>query len=224
MSKDLRAVRGVLFDMDGTLYDTESTSIFAWAVAGREYGLSIPRRFMVECIGLPTRDIEKKFYSELSRDIDYREFRARKLKVMSDIIESAGVDFKPGVHEVLACIKKLGLLSAVVTSTTTSRALYNLEAGGILKSFDTVVSGDMVKKGKPAPDCYILAAKKLGLKTSECLVAEDSRNGILAASAAGCVSVLIPDILEPDSDMLAAADYVKKDLTELAELLEGAQR
>ena len=94
-------IKAVLFDMDGTLFDTETTSIFAWAVAGRKFGLDIPKDFMLSCIGLPTMDIAKKFYDRFGDTLDYDAFRAYKLKVMADIIEHDGPAFKDGVHEFL---------------------------------------------------------------------------------------------------------------------------
>ncbi len=218
-----KKIEAVLFDMDGTLYDTETASLFSWGAAARKFGLSIDKEFMMSCIGLPTQEIARKFYDRFGQELDYDAFRAYKLKIMADIIECEGVSFKPGVHEILSYVKKAGLKCALATSTTLSRAEYNLKAGGIYEYFDAVISGDMVKNGKPFPDVYVLAAGRLGLTPFDCLIVEDSENGILAARASGAVSVLIPDIILKDN-MIEAADYKRDSLTDVIELIEELNR
>ena len=78
----------------------------------------------------------------------------------------------------------------------------------------------MVKRGKPAPDIYIEAAKRLGLETSQCLALEDSLNGMKSANAAGCVTVMVPDLDEPDENSLPLIHYVADGLTDIQKILE----
>ena len=98
--------------------------------------------------------------------------------------------------------------------------MYNLEEGKVIQYFDEVISGDMVDKSKPEPDIYLLAAKKLGLRPEECMVLEDSKNGIISARRANCLAVLVPDIIPVDDEMIEAADYVCEDLLEVIDLIK----
>lgn len=216
-----KKIKGVLFDMDGTMFDTETMSIYGWEVAAKKYGIEISRDFMVGCMGLVTDAIRDRFYAEYGRDFDYYRFRADKLKVMEDVINKDGVPHKKGLVNLLEYLKKNGIKCAVATSTTNARAMFNIERGGVLEYFDDVISGDMVRRGKPEPDIYVYAAGRIGVLPGECMVLEDSRNGILAARASGAVSVLIPDIIPVDDDMLKAADYKVDDLDMVIDLIEN---
>ena len=216
---DNKKIKGVLLDMDGTLFDTETASIFSWGVAAREFNLDIDKDFMLGCIGLPTQDIAKRFYDRFGEDLDYSAFREYKLKVMADIIEHYGPSFKKGAHELLDYIKSEGLKCALATSTTYRRAKYNLEAGGIFDAFDVVITSEMIKNGKPFPDPYVLAAGRLGLTPFDCAVVEDSENGILAAAASGAVSILVPDIILNDR-MIKTADYQCESLLNVIDIIK----
>lgn len=215
-----RKIKGVLFDMDGTMFDTETMSIYGWEVTAPKYGIEISRDFMISCMGLVTSAIRDRFYEQYGREFDYDNFRADKLKAMEEVIVRDGVPHKKGLINLLEFLKSENIKCAVATSTTYSRAVFNIERGGVLDYFDEIISGDMVEHGKPEPDIYIRAAQKLGLDTESCMVLEDSRNGILSAHASGTVSVLIPDIIPVDADMLSAADYKLPDLDAVIELIK----
>lgn len=213
-------IKGVLFDMDGTMFDTETMSIYGWEVTAKKYGIDISREFMIGCMGLVTDAIRDRFYDRYGREFDYYKFRADKMKAMADVIEKSGVPHKKGLTNLLEYLKQSGIKCAVATSTTNARAMYNIERGGVLDYFDEIISGDMVSRGKPEPDIYVYAAGRLKLLPAECMVLEDSRNGILSAHASGAVSVLIPDIIPVDNDMLAAADYKLDDLGAVIDLIK----
>lgn len=139
---------------------------------------------------------------------------------MEEIVEEDGVPHKKGLTEILDYIKENGIKAAIATSTSNERAVYNLEEGKVIQYFDEVISGDMVDKSKPEPDIYLLAAKKLGLRPEECMVLEDSKNGIISARRANCLAVLVPDIIPVDDEMIEAADYVCEDLLEVIDLIK----
>ena len=213
-------IKAVIFDMDGTMFDTEQLSIDSWIYSGKQFGLDIPMELMLSVMGLNTQAIADKFTEELGDKVDYYDFRERKIEYETKRISEEGVPIKPGLFELLDLIKKKGIKCAVATSTSSMRALPILEAAGVLKYFDAIVCGDQIEKGKPAPDIFLMAAEQLSAEPKHCIAIEDSRNGILSAKAAEMVSILIPDKIAPTQDMLNAADYVFKSLEDVIKLLE----
>ena len=135
-------------------------------------------------------------------NIDYDEVRNKRIELMDAFVEKEGVYLKPGVHELLSYLKEKGIKTAIATSSPIERTLKYLSSVKLEKSFDEIVSGYMVEKGKPEPDIFLYAAKKLGKMPENCLVLEDSPAGILAAHRAGCIPVMVPDQDEPDEETL----------------------
>lgn len=215
-----KKVKGVLFDMDGTMFDTETMSMFGWAAAARKYNISITKEFMISCMGLTTKVIEEMFHNEFGADFDYAGLRKDKLRIMEQLINADGVPHKEGLVEILEYIKSNNLKCAVVTSTTNKRAIFNIEKGNVFKYFDEIISGDMVENSKPEPDIYIYAAEKLGLKPQDCVVIEDSKNGILSAARSGAIAILVPDIIPLDEEMISSADYRCSNLIEVIDVIE----
>ena len=120
--------------------------------------------------------------------------------MMDAFVEKEGVTLKPGIHELLAYLREQGIKTAIATSSPIERTILYLTSVGLQNSFDELVSGYMVEKGKPEPDIYLYAASKLGVEPCNCMVLEDSPAGILAAHRAGCLPVMIPDQDEPEEE------------------------
>lgn len=214
-----KKIRGVLVDMDGTLFDTELSSVFAWAVAGRELGVTLDRDFMIDIIGLPPATSERMYYERYGTKVDYEKLRTRKLRIMEDIVLKCGPEFKAGAREFVDYISSAGYKCALVTSTDRNRAVFNLKAAGMYEKFDEVITCEMIKRGKPAPDPFVLAAGRLGLTPFDCVAVEDSENGIISASESGAVTILVPDLILNDK-MTALADYRAEDLFGVIEILK----
>ena len=133
-------------------------------------------------------------------DVDYDKIREKRIELMDDFVAREGVTVKPGIQQLLDYLKKQGIKTAIATSSPMERTLLYLSSVGLQDSFDELVSGYMVEKGKPEPDIFLYAAKKLGVEPKRCIVLEDSPAGILAAHRAGCKPVMIPDQDEPDRE------------------------
>ena len=144
-----------------------------------------------------------KMQSYFGSEVDYDAIRAKRIELMDTFVEKEGVTLKPGIRELLAYLKERGIKTAIATSSPLERTVLYLTSVGLEKSFDELVSGYMVEKGKPEPDIYLYAAKKLDVKPEHCIVLEDSPAGILAAYRAGCLPVMIPDQDEPDEETKA---------------------
>ena len=126
---------------------------------------------------------------------------------------------KPGLCALLEFARRRGLRCAVATSTNRDRAEDLIRRAGVRAYFDAVICGEDVEQGKPAPDIFCLAAETLGHAPEACAGIEDSRNGILAARRAGLFTILVPDLIPADDDMLKAADLRADSLADVLNFL-----
>lgn len=221
-NKDLykgTAVKGVLFDMDGVILDTEKLYTRFWKEAAQSLGYPMTHEMALGMRSLSREVGERQLKAYLGEDVDYQQVRNKRIEMMGAFIEENGVELKPGIHELLAFLKKNGIKTSIATSSPLDRTKEYLSQVGLVEAFDELVSGHMVEHGKPAPDIYIYAASKLGLKPEECLVLEDSPTGILAAYRAGCIPVMIPDQDQPDEETRSRTYAVVENLIAVKELL-----
>ncbi len=191
-------MKAILFDMDGLVLDTEKLYTRFWQEAAGALGFSMTKEQALGMRSLNRGAGAAKLKSYFGDSVDYDEVRNKRIELMDAFVEKTGVTLKPGIYELLAFAKEQGLKTAITTSSPMKRTELYLSQVGLKESFDELVSGYMVEKGKPEPDIYLYAAKKLGVEPAECMVLEDSPAGILAAHRAGCVPVMIPDQDEPD--------------------------
>lgn len=160
--------------------------------------------------------LESYFGPGVSREA----LRNKRIELMEAYIQQHGVEAKPGVVTLLEHLKKLGIPTAITTSSPMSRVHRYLEPLGLLPMFDRLCSGHDVPKGKPAPDIYLHGAESIGVPPDCCLAIEDSYAGILSAHRAGCLPVMIPDLDEPDQRTQQLL-FAKCDcLTDVIDLLE----
>ncbi|MBN2083916.1 MAG: HAD family phosphatase [Anaerolineales bacterium] len=198
-------IRAVVLDMDGLMLDTEPMSQAGWVRTFRERGLAFEPYQFHELIGLNVADARRKMAAWYSPDFPFDEVYSQKLAAVNEIIAEGGIPLKPGLAAFLAAVDALGLKKAVATSTSRTRALYKLNLAGVPGPIEILAGGDEVLHGKPAPDLFLLAAKRLGIPPAECLAFEDSDPGVLAARAAGMRVVIIPDQKRPSAEAASAA-------------------
>ena len=194
-------IKAVLFDMDGLLLDTEKLLVRFWQEAAREEGFDMTRE-----IALNIRSMHRSFAipylkSVLGDDFDYLKTRSLRMELMSDYLAENGLELKKGAKELLTYLNENKIPAAVATATDSERAEKYLKETGIFGYFDKIISATMVKEGKPKPDIYIYAAKQLGLEPWECAALEDSPNGVKSAASAGCRTIMVPDLTEPDEEL-----------------------
>lgn len=195
------AIRGVLFDMDGVILDTEKLYVRFWVEAAQALGYPMTREMGLGMRSLSKEEGERQLKAYLGEKVDYYMVRSKRIEIMNAFIEANGVEIKSGIHEVMDFLKEKGIKTAIATSSPLDRAEKYLSQVGLVDKFDEIVSGHMVEHGKPAPDVYIYAAEKLGFNPEECLVLEDSPTGLLAAKRAGCIPVMVPDQDMPDVEV-----------------------
>ena len=193
-------IAAVLFDMDGLVLDTEKLYTRFWQEAANALGYPMTKEQALGMRSLNRGAGLARMQSYFGPSVDYDLIRNKRIELMDAFVEQEGLILKPGIHELLAYLKEHGIKTAIATSSPMERTLLYLGSVGLQDSFDELVSGYMVEKGKPEPDIYLYAARKLGVKPEECMVLEDSPAGILAAHRAGCLPVMVPDQDEPDEE------------------------
>ncbi len=195
-------IKAVIFDLDGLILDTEKLLVKFWCQAANEAGFPMQTEH-----ALHIRSLGRKFaipyLSEVfGPEFDYIKIRSRRMELMAEHIHEHGLEKKPGLEELLNFLQRNRIPAAVATATDKLRAEKYLQQTGLLHYFSSVMCATMVENGKPKPDIYLFAASRLGLKPQECMALEDSPNGVRAASSAGCVTVMIPDLTEPDDEVI----------------------
>lgn len=133
------------------------------------------------------------------------EFRVRWAELWRADVETSGIPTKPGLTELLSFLDEHRLPAAVATSSDQEYANFSLRAAGLEGRFDQVVTGDQVLNGKPAPDIYLESARRLGVLPQRCVAIEDSDAGVLAANAAGMITMMVPDLKAPSAEARSAA-------------------
>ena len=202
-NKDLykgTAIKGVLFDMDGVILDTEKLYTRFWKEACAHFGYEMSHEMALGMRSLSSVLGERKLKEYFGDAVDYLQVRNKRIELMTAFINENGVELKAGVHEILAFLKENGIKKAIATSSPLERTQDYLSKVGVVDDFDKLISARMVEHGKPAPDVYLYAASQLGLRPEECLVIEDSPTGLLAGNRAGCIPVMVPDQDQPSPE------------------------
>ena len=216
-----RPIRGILFDMDGLVLDTEKLFTRFWIEACRFYGfpMTMEQALGMRALGGPAG--EQQLQSYFGPTADYRQIRAKRIELMEAFIDQNGVEPKPGIFELLDYLEAHHIRAAITSSSPKARIEKYLTPLGLYHRFTRICSGHEVPHGKPAPDIYLHGAAQLGLPPEECLALEDAPAGILSAYRAGCLPVMIPDLDQPDKETLPLL-YAKADsLSDIIALLEA---
>jgi HAD superfamily hydrolase (TIGR01509 family) len=214
MTRQATKIAAVILDMDGLMLDTESIYKRAWQTAGDQCGYPIDDGFYHTLIGQPNSACEASLFERYGAGFPMNEFRARWTDLWHAEVESAGIPTKPGLTELLSFLNDHQIPIAIATSSDQNYAAFSLRAAGLADVFSHIVTGDQIVHGKPAPDIYIEAARRLGVAAEHCVAIEDSDAGALAANASGMITVMVPDLKEPSATARAAAFCVVDSLLE----------
>lgn len=194
--------KGIISDMDGVILDTEKLYVRFWREAASFYGFPMTLEHALGIRSLSGKLAEEKLQGWFGKEFDYNAVRQKRIELMDEFVNQNGVEPKPGAKALLSYIKDNGYALALATATPVDRAGRYLKSVELYSFFDQIVSAREVKRGKPAPDIYLCAAKRLGLDPKECIALEDSQNGIRSAFAAGCKTIMVPDLDRPTEEIM----------------------
>ena len=214
-----QSIRGVLFDMDGLVLDTEKLYTRFWMESAHDLGYPMTFEQALGLRSLNRAAGQDKLTEYFGPGISYNAVRNHRIELMDAHIEKYGIDVKPGIFELMDYLQANGIASAITSSSPMANIQRHLSAHNLLHRFDKLCSGYDVPKGKPEPDIYLHGAATLGLLPESCLALEDSPAGLLSAHRAGCKVMMIPDRDPADSTTLPLLYALGDSLTDVISLL-----
>lgn len=213
-------IKAVIFDMDGTVLDTEKIYTRFWKVAIEESGYKISDEDLLGLRSLGAEYAEDYFHKVLGPDADQASIRKLRRIRMKEYTDTHPIETKPGIHETLEKLREKNIMTAIATASVLERSIGFLKEAGLEGKFDRVLTTSMVKHGKPQPDVYLYACEQLGVKPEEAIAVEDADNGVRSAYRAGCNVVMVPDLTWPEDEIKDMLIGVAEDLTGVLKYVE----
>ena len=240
----------VIFDMDGVIFDTERMFLECVKPAAEKFGLVGIEDVAHECIGLTEVETKRLMRERFGEDAPLEAMDQEAVRIFQERYQEEGLAVKEGAVELLEYLKAAGARIAIGSSTRHDIVEMELRDAGLLEYFDVLACGDMVEHSKPEPDVFLLAAEKLRRlgdqpepgkqpasnnrpepenhigpddlreKIADCIIIEDSFNGVKAARRTGATVFMVPDLLEPTEEIRAMADKVFESLVEVKQWFE----
>lgn len=207
----LRPFEAVIFDMDGTLLDTESVFKTIVFEVCTELGFEMTDAVHMSMVGGSHEHTNKLLLESYGVSFPYTLFDERCRVIMRER-SHGGVPVKPGALELVTELRERNIPTAVATSSRNPHAQHHLTAAGLFDLFETVVTRDDVVNPKPHPEPYLTAASRLGIDPLKCLALEDSHSGVRAAHAAGMQTIMVPDLVHPSEEIRALGIAIMESL------------
>ncbi len=217
-----RAPKAVVFDMDGLLCDTEVVYRDAMMAVAVEHGHDMPLSLFQSMIGLPGPSSDQKVLDHFGADFPILRFNSRVMELV-DAACVAGIALKTGVLELLDHLDEIGMPRAIATSSSHRAVEAHLGHSGVIPRFQAIVARGDYARGKPHPDPFLTAAQRLGVAPEHCLALEDSHNGVRAASSAGMMTIMVPDLLDPTAEIETLCVRIARDLHEVEALVRASR-
>lgn len=216
-----RPVAGVIFDMDGLLIDTERVYLEGLVAAALACGREMTDALAHAMIGVPGQECIAMIEAHYGPGFDMEMFGEAYDRVVRARLDQA-IPLRPGARELVTWLSAQGIPQAIATSSRRPTVERYMAGVGLLEHFSAIVTRDDVAHAKPAPDPFLAAAERLGLEPAQCLALEDSYHGIVSAHAAGCMPIMVPDLLAVTDAVRAQCIAVADDLRAVRVLLEAA--
>lgn len=192
----MKNVKAILFDMDGVIFDTERVYLEEWKQVFKKYGYKMKDEIYISVMGTGRENVKKVFKEYYGDNLPIEDMYVDKDILLNEAVSENKIPLKTGAVDILSYLKDNGYKTALATSAKRDRLEIQLHLADIKDKFDAIVCIDDVGKGKPNPDIFLLAAEKIGVEPSDCMVIEDSEAGIMAAFNAGMIPVHVKDLKE----------------------------
>lgn len=204
--------------MDGLLIDTIPAYVSAMVAASRDVGHVVSKDYVLSLVGLLGTELEAQLRADHGTAFPLAAYLTA-VSARLDPILSAGVPLKAGTLPLLEALAQAATPMAVGTSMTRKEALHHLSHCQVGRFFRTVAARDDVARGKPHPDVHLKALSALGFEARDCLILEDSFNGVRAAHATGAMVIMVPDVVAPTPEIAALCTGVAFDLHQVGEII-----
>ncbi|MBR2177008.1 MAG: HAD family phosphatase [Clostridia bacterium] len=211
----MNQLKAVIFDMDGVIFDSEKLYLECCKEAAEKSGIENIEETCLSCIGLNTERTLTLFRDRYGDDFPLDEFWSYARKRFAEKAQGGLLPVKKGAEELLRYLKNNHVPIGLASSTKTETVRTELTAAGLIHYFDVIIGGDMVPKSKPEPDIFLLAADWLGFPAEDCVIIEDSFNGIRAANASGAFVIMVPDLVQPTAEISSLANQILPSLIEV---------
>lgn len=217
----MKKIKGIIFDMDGVIFDTERISCRFWQKKLKEHGMDMTEDMYTEIMGRNRVGIIKGLESMFNRpEIDFYKLSDEKVAQMGEFLDTGRIPVLPGVFEIIDYLDKNGYKKSIATSTRRVKAESRLKKENLFDHFDSIMYGDDVKISKPNPEIFLKTAEKMELNPSEILILEDSPSGIEAAYNGGFRCINVVDMKKPTDEMKSRTIAICDNLFDVIEWLE----
>lgn len=217
-----REIRAVVFDMDGLLVDTESGFRDIFFTVAAERGHQVPMPIFQQLIGVPNASALDALRAYFGVDFDAQGLFDACWERHHATIDVENI-LKAGVAELLDHLDEMRIPRAIATSSPREAVTRYLGPKGMEERFHAIVTKGDYARPKPAPDPFLTAAARLGIGPTDCLALEDSHNGVRAAHAAGMMTVMVPDLLDPTEEMQEKCLHVVETLHHVLDLMRPSR-
>lgn len=214
-------LEGVIFDMDGLMFDTEPIWSDVWAPIIEDMGSTCPTELADAVRGTSGKSMEAIIHRFVP-NVDATAVRERAYEMVHEQVLK-GVPKKRGLDELLDCLAEMDVPLAVASSSALEVIEMNLQNGGIRERFGHLFTGVGMANPKPAPDLFLATAKAMGTDPANTLVLEDSLSGVRAGVAGGFLTVMVPDMVAPDDYAREHATMICSDLLEVRDAIEAGR-
>jgi HAD superfamily hydrolase (TIGR01509 family) len=216
----LANIEAVIFDLDGLILDSERPIRDAVIEVVAALGFEMSDAFYATLIGVPGPECDAMIRDYFGASFPFDTYFENSNAKIAEAL-SGGIALKSGVREILTHLEQRATPLGLATSSSRHYVEKQLSANDLAPFFKAVATRDDVRRGKPHPDLFLKASADLGIVPERCLVLEDSHNGVRAAHAAGCVPIMVPDLLLATDEMRSLSLTVATDLHHVRRLLGG---
>ncbi len=214
-------IRAVLMDMDGVMYDTERLDLEGFREAAGQLNVPLTDEHILGFRGRRAEGNAELFEAlGLGKAQTYHDLRKLRVDYVNRYIAEKGLPVKPGLFELLQYCQENDIPVIVATGTDRDIAEANWEQSGVVPYLSGSVCGDEVTKSKPDPQTFLLAAEKAGVPIEQCVILEDSPNGVKSALASGGKVILIPDLTPASEDEKRDCNFVVETLADVIPCLK----